>query len=75
MGRGKDTPYFLDGYGVLVVRNLEQYLEISSFKLKMRSVPGQDGVRGTDIANITGKRSKPDKHGHENGKSAQEPGV
>ncbi|GKD14069.1 hypothetical protein Tco_1198476 [Tanacetum coccineum] len=30
---------------------------------------------GTDIAKITRKRSKPDKHEHENGKSAQEPGV
>ncbi|GJR66465.1 hypothetical protein Tco_0012530 [Tanacetum coccineum] len=29
----------------------------------------------TDIAKITRKRSKPDKHEHENGKSAQEPGV
>ncbi|GKC29814.1 MAK10-like protein, partial [Tanacetum coccineum] len=29
----------------------------------------------TDIAKITRKRSKPDKHGHGNGKSAQEPGV
>ncbi|GKB32838.1 hypothetical protein Tco_0872239 [Tanacetum coccineum] len=29
----------------------------------------------TDIAKITGKRSKLDKHGHRNGKSAQEPGV
>ncbi|GJW95967.1 reverse transcriptase domain-containing protein [Tanacetum coccineum] len=29
---------------------------------------------GTDIANITRKQSKPDKHRHENGKSAQEPG-
>ncbi|GJU40437.1 retrotransposon protein, putative, ty1-copia subclass [Tanacetum coccineum] len=29
----------------------------------------------TDIAKITGKRSKLDKHGHENGKSAQETGV
>ncbi|GKE39952.1 transcription factor E2FB [Tanacetum coccineum] len=28
-----------------------------------------------DIAKITRKRSKPDKHEHENGKSAQEPGV
>ncbi|GJZ82586.1 hypothetical protein Tco_0647759 [Tanacetum coccineum] len=27
---------------------------------------------GTDIAKITRKRSKPDKHGHGNGKSAQE---
>ncbi|GKB58276.1 hypothetical protein Tco_0914462, partial [Tanacetum coccineum] len=27
----------------------------------------------TDIAKITRKRSKPDKHGHGNGKSAQEP--
>ncbi|GKE48777.1 hypothetical protein Tco_1480035 [Tanacetum coccineum] len=29
----------------------------------------------TDIAKITIKRSKPEKHGHGNGKSAQEPGV
>ncbi|GJV18008.1 hypothetical protein Tco_1363331 [Tanacetum coccineum] len=29
----------------------------------------------TDIAKITRKRSKPDKHKHGNGKSAQEPGV
>ncbi|GJU24835.1 hypothetical protein Tco_1163456 [Tanacetum coccineum] len=29
----------------------------------------------TDNANITRKRSKPDKHGHENGKSAKEPEV
>ncbi|GJW24857.1 hypothetical protein Tco_0038668, partial [Tanacetum coccineum] len=29
----------------------------------------------TDIAKITRKRSKPDKHEHENGKSAQEPEV
>ncbi|GKE21778.1 hypothetical protein Tco_1433290, partial [Tanacetum coccineum] len=29
----------------------------------------------TDIAKITRKRSKPDKHGHGNGKSVQEPGV
>ncbi|GKC63413.1 hypothetical protein Tco_1096011 [Tanacetum coccineum] len=29
----------------------------------------------TDIAKITRKQSKPDKHGHGNGKSAQEPGV
>nr|GEW04385.1 reverse transcriptase domain-containing protein [Tanacetum cinerariifolium] len=28
---------------------------------------------GTDIANIARKRPKPDKHGHENGKSTQEP--
>ncbi|GKE86265.1 hypothetical protein Tco_1560007 [Tanacetum coccineum] len=28
---------------------------------------------GTDNAKITRKRSKPDKHGHENGKSAKEP--
>ncbi|GJZ63790.1 ribonuclease H-like domain-containing protein [Tanacetum coccineum] len=32
-------------------------------------------VEGTDIAKITRKRSKPDKHGHGNGKSAQEPGF
>ncbi|GJT21287.1 hypothetical protein Tco_0891224 [Tanacetum coccineum] len=31
--------------------------------------------KGTDIAKITRKRSKPDKHGHGNGKSAQEPEV
>ncbi|GJW27052.1 hypothetical protein Tco_0040863 [Tanacetum coccineum] len=30
---------------------------------------------GTDIAKITRKWSKPDKHGHGNGKSAQEPEV
>ncbi|GJW27987.1 hypothetical protein Tco_0044862, partial [Tanacetum coccineum] len=29
----------------------------------------------TDIAKIIRKRSKPDKHEYENGKSAQEPGV
>ncbi|GKA11080.1 hypothetical protein Tco_0690513, partial [Tanacetum coccineum] len=32
-------------------------------------------VLGTDIAKITRKRSKPDKHEHGNGKSAQEPEV
>ncbi|GJT46252.1 hypothetical protein Tco_0954967, partial [Tanacetum coccineum] len=32
-------------------------------------------IHGTDIAKITRKRSKPDKHGHGNGKSAQEPEV
>ncbi|GJX32787.1 hypothetical protein Tco_0242642 [Tanacetum coccineum] len=32
-------------------------------------------VIGTDIAKIARKRSKPDKHGHGNGKSAQEPEV
>ncbi|GJY31450.1 hypothetical protein Tco_0414945 [Tanacetum coccineum] len=32
-------------------------------------------AQGTDIAKITRKRSKPDKHEHGNGKSAQEPGV
>ncbi|GJX92703.1 reverse transcriptase domain-containing protein [Tanacetum coccineum] len=38
---------------------------------------GQESKKlvGTDIAKITRKRSKPDKHEHENGKSAQEPGV
>ncbi|GKB31396.1 pol polyprotein [Tanacetum coccineum] len=30
---------------------------------------------GTDIIKITGKRSKPDKHEHGNGKSTQEPGI
>ncbi|GKC00472.1 hypothetical protein Tco_0986608 [Tanacetum coccineum] len=30
---------------------------------------------GMDIAKITRKRSKPDKHGHGNGKSAQESGF
>ncbi|GJV08157.1 hypothetical protein Tco_1345813 [Tanacetum coccineum] len=37
--------------------------------------PTQDLSPGTDIAKITRKRSKPDKHGHGNGKSAQEPGT
>ncbi|GJY24203.1 hypothetical protein Tco_0397861 [Tanacetum coccineum] len=32
-------------------------------------------VKCTDIAKITRKHSKPDKHGHGNGKSAQEPGF
>ncbi|GKE23184.1 hypothetical protein Tco_1434696, partial [Tanacetum coccineum] len=36
---------------------------------------GLDELGGTDIAKITRKRSKPDKHGHGNGKSAQEPGF
>ncbi|GJR69875.1 hypothetical protein Tco_0015940 [Tanacetum coccineum] len=36
---------------------------------------GRGNYRGTDIAKITGKRSKPDKHGHGNRKSAQEPGF
>ncbi|GKD64009.1 hypothetical protein Tco_1306117, partial [Tanacetum coccineum] len=31
--------------------------------------------KGTDIANITRKRSKPDKLEHGNGYSAQEPGI
>ncbi|GJS13810.1 putative ribonuclease H-like domain-containing protein [Tanacetum coccineum] len=34
--------------------------------------PGK-AIRRTDIAKITRKRSKPDKHGHGNGKSAKEP--
>ncbi|GKC96407.1 hypothetical protein Tco_1161849, partial [Tanacetum coccineum] len=29
----------------------------------------------TDVAKLTRKRSKPDKHGHENGNSAKEPEV
>ncbi|GKB22684.1 hypothetical protein Tco_0862085, partial [Tanacetum coccineum] len=32
-------------------------------------------LKGTDNAKITRKWSKPDKHGHGNGKSAQEPGI
>ncbi|GJR96746.1 hypothetical protein Tco_0268920 [Tanacetum coccineum] len=32
-------------------------------------------AKGTDVAKITRKRSKPNKHGHENGKSAKEPEV
>ncbi|GJS89884.1 hypothetical protein Tco_0772520 [Tanacetum coccineum] len=35
---------------------------------------GLEETVGTDNANITRKRSKPDKHEHKNGKSAQEPG-
>ncbi|GJW12446.1 hypothetical protein Tco_1578273 [Tanacetum coccineum] len=31
--------------------------------------------RGMDIAKITRKRSKPDKHGHGKGKSVQKPGI
>nr|GEV98653.1 hypothetical protein [Tanacetum cinerariifolium] len=34
-----------------------------------------NSIRGMDIANITRKRPKPDKNGHENGKSSQEPGI
>ncbi|GJV61510.1 hypothetical protein Tco_1467610 [Tanacetum coccineum] len=34
-----------------------------------------DAYKGTDIAKITGKRSKPDKHEYGNGKSAHEPEV
>ncbi|GJR42616.1 hypothetical protein Tco_1310719 [Tanacetum coccineum] len=33
-----------------------------------------DNVIGTDIAKISRKRSKPDKHGHGKGKRIQEPG-
>ncbi|GKC82362.1 hypothetical protein Tco_1138079 [Tanacetum coccineum] len=33
----------------------------------------KEGHGGTDNAKITRKRSKPDKHRHENGKSAKEP--
>ncbi|GJW08633.1 reverse transcriptase domain-containing protein [Tanacetum coccineum] len=32
-------------------------------------------LRGTDIAKITRKRSKPDKHGYETEKSVQKPGI
>ncbi|GKD18813.1 putative ribonuclease H-like domain-containing protein [Tanacetum coccineum] len=39
------------------------------------SLDRKSTTRGTDIAKIARKRSKPDKHGHGNGKSAQELGV
>ncbi|GKD70241.1 hypothetical protein Tco_1324331 [Tanacetum coccineum] len=45
-----------------------------ALKLAEGYVPSTFKV-GTDNANITRKRSKPDKHEHKNGKSAQEPGV
>ncbi|GKC71412.1 hypothetical protein Tco_1117295 [Tanacetum coccineum] len=38
-----------------------------------RRLRGTASVESTDNANITRKRSKPDKHEHENGKSAKEP--
>ncbi|GJZ52168.1 reverse transcriptase domain-containing protein [Tanacetum coccineum] len=37
------------------------------------SIGGELTTQGTDSAKITRKRSKPDKHGHGNGKSAKEP--
>ncbi|GJZ83411.1 hypothetical protein Tco_0648584 [Tanacetum coccineum] len=54
--------------------------EVDTFLIPEDSIPlgiesNFDPGGGTDIAKITRKRSKPDKHGHGNGKSAQEPGF
>ncbi|GJY01957.1 ribonuclease H-like domain-containing protein, partial [Tanacetum coccineum] len=43
-------------------------------ELDLRMAGGMLNVRGTDIAKISRKRLKPDKHGHGKGKRIQEPG-
>ncbi|GKF57446.1 hypothetical protein Tco_0170983 [Tanacetum coccineum] len=52
----------------------EQTLNVSASTLNL-SAGTLTLSAGMDIAKITRKWSKPDKHGHGNGKSAQEPGV
>ncbi|GKF21454.1 hypothetical protein Tco_0070092, partial [Tanacetum coccineum] len=58
---------------------IKQVEEVKYGEFGLRApLNGSNGAKfrvGTDSAKITRKRSKPDKHGHGNGKSTKEPEV
>ncbi|GJS85407.1 hypothetical protein Tco_0751948 [Tanacetum coccineum] len=60
-------------FGVDITSRFPVYCK--SIELLTFSPLVRDALICTDIAKITRKRSKPDKHEHENEKSAQEPGT
>ncbi|GJY71148.1 hypothetical protein Tco_0474851 [Tanacetum coccineum] len=82
----KDLPphleyVFLEGDNklpVIIVKDLsveEKAALIKVLKSHKRAITWKlSDIKGTDNANITRKRSKPDKHGHEKGKRIQELG-
>ncbi|GJR91932.1 hypothetical protein Tco_0215943 [Tanacetum coccineum] len=67
----------LSGEGLGTKQNLQATLNPDFINLEMRfkmDPKGKMAYDSTDNANITRKWSKPDKHGHGNGYSVQEPG-
>ncbi|GJW14425.1 hypothetical protein Tco_0018558 [Tanacetum coccineum] len=58
-------------------RSSHEYLNDLEEEYQARALLAKSKIffkKGTDIAKITRERSKPDKHGHGNGKTIQEPG-